>query len=89
MSLKILFLKGFQEEIHERGYSIRTEQTYLYWIKAFINFHHKRHPVKMGTEKVWALSKLTITTKIGTSKAKKLVAHHTAESKWGKRKLAL
>ncbi|MCF7512920.1 phage integrase N-terminal SAM-like domain-containing protein [Pseudoalteromonas sp. L23] len=26
-----------------RGYSIRTEKTYLYWIKAFINFHHKRH----------------------------------------------
>ncbi|WP_237584115.1 phage integrase N-terminal SAM-like domain-containing protein [Photobacterium halotolerans] len=24
-----------------RGYSIRTEKNYLYWIKAFINFHDK------------------------------------------------
>ncbi len=34
------------------GDSIRTEKTYLYWIKAFINFHHKRHPETMGTEEV-------------------------------------
>ncbi len=35
-----------------RGYSIKTEKAYLYWIKAFINFHHKRHPNTMGTEEV-------------------------------------
>jgi len=33
-----------------RGYSIRTEKTYLYWIKAFINFHDKRHPETMETK---------------------------------------
>ncbi|EOX4233040.1 site-specific integrase [Vibrio cholerae] len=49
MSLKSLFLKGLQEEIRMRGYSIRTEKTYLYWIKAFINFHHKRYPETIGT----------------------------------------
>ncbi len=49
MSLKSPFLKGLQEEMRMRGYSIRTEKTYLYWIKAFINFHHKRHPETMGT----------------------------------------
>ncbi|ODB36409.1 hypothetical protein BB427_15840 [Pseudoalteromonas sp. BMB] len=52
MSLKSPFLKGLQEEMRMRGYSIRTEKTYLYWIKAFINFHHKRHPEAMGTEEV-------------------------------------
>ncbi|MDT8866659.1 integron integrase [Vibrio fluvialis] len=52
MSLKSPFLKGLQEEMRMRGYSIRTEKTYLYWIKAFINFHHKRHPETMGTEGV-------------------------------------
>ncbi|MBY7898781.1 phage integrase N-terminal SAM-like domain-containing protein [Vibrio fluvialis] len=52
MSLKSPFLKGLQEEMRMRGYSIRTEKTYLYWIKAFINFHHKRHPETMGTEEV-------------------------------------
>ncbi|HCG7109437.1 TPA: phage integrase N-terminal SAM-like domain-containing protein [Vibrio parahaemolyticus] len=35
-----------------RGYSIRTEKTYLYWIKAFINCHNKHHPETMGTEEV-------------------------------------
>ncbi len=40
MSLKSPFLKGLQEEMRMRGYSISTENTYLYWIKAFINFHH-------------------------------------------------
>ncbi len=52
MSLKSPFLKGLQEEMRMRGYSIRTEKTYLYWIKAFINFHHKRHPETMGAEEV-------------------------------------
>ena len=52
MSLKNPFLKGLQEEMRMRGYSIRTEKTYLYWIKAFINFHHKRHPETMRTEEV-------------------------------------
>ncbi|ENF8746840.1 phage integrase N-terminal SAM-like domain-containing protein [Vibrio fluvialis] len=52
MSLKSPFLKGLQEEMRMRGYSIRTEKTYLYWIKAFINFHHKRDPETMGTEEV-------------------------------------
>ncbi len=44
MSIKSPFLSGVQEEMRMRGYSIRTEKSYLYWIKAFINFHHKRHP---------------------------------------------
>ncbi|WP_425342442.1 phage integrase N-terminal SAM-like domain-containing protein [Klebsiella pneumoniae] len=34
MSLKSPFLSGLQEEMRMRGYSIRTEKTYLYWIKA-------------------------------------------------------
>ncbi|ELH7951978.1 integron integrase [Vibrio fluvialis] len=52
MILKSPFLIGVQETMRMRGYSIRTEKTYLYWIKAFINFHHKRHPETMGTEEV-------------------------------------
>ncbi|CAM3738349.1 hypothetical protein PSMA106859_14750 [Pseudoalteromonas maricaloris] len=72
MSLKSPFLKGIQEEMRMRGYSIRTEKTYLYWIKAFINFHHKRHHETMGTENVRALSKLSSITKIGSTEAKKI-----------------
>jgi integron integrase len=29
-------------------YSIRTEETYIQWIKRFIFFHNKRHPKEMG-----------------------------------------
>ena len=36
------------QEIQTLHYSRRTEKTYIGWIKRFILFHRKRHPVKMG-----------------------------------------
>ena len=38
--------------IRLRHYSLRTEQTYVHWIKRFIFFHEKRHPREMGKEEV-------------------------------------
>ncbi len=35
-----------------RHYSLRTEKTYLHWIKRFIMFHHKRHPREMREPEV-------------------------------------
>lgn len=35
-----------------KHYSIRTEKTYVEWIKRFILFHGKRHPQLMGAEEV-------------------------------------
>ncbi len=32
--------------------SIRTENAYLQWIKRFILFHHKRHPIEMGENEI-------------------------------------
>ncbi len=46
------FLSKVQENMRMCGYSIRTEKAYLYWIKAFINFQHKRHPETMGSIEV-------------------------------------
>jgi hypothetical protein len=43
------FLEHIKAEIRMCGYSIKTEKAYLYWIKAYINFHHNRHPETMGT----------------------------------------
>ena len=37
-----------------RHYSLRTEQSYLQWIRRFILFHGKRHPVDMGKAEVSA-----------------------------------
>lgn len=33
-------------------YSIRTEEVYIQWIKRFILFHNKRHPLEMGEHEV-------------------------------------
>ncbi|WP_369858089.1 phage integrase N-terminal SAM-like domain-containing protein [Candidatus Thalassolituus haligoni] len=35
------------------GYSLRTEKTYLYWIKAYIRFHQCQHPNAMILLRSW------------------------------------
>jgi phage terminase small subunit len=35
-----------------KQYSIRTEQSYVDWIKRFIIYHDKRHPSDMAEEEV-------------------------------------
>lgn len=42
------FLEDIRREMRVGGYSLRTEKTYLGWIKRFILFHNKRHPKQMG-----------------------------------------
>ncbi len=37
-----------RDKIRMKHYSVSTERVYLYWIKYFILFHGKRHPVSMG-----------------------------------------
>lgn len=46
------FLEMIRQEIRLRGYSIRTEKSYLYWIRQFILFHKKQHPQLLGSEQV-------------------------------------
>lgn len=41
-----------QQRIRLKGYSIRTEKTYMTWIKRFILFHNKRHPEQMGEKEI-------------------------------------
>ncbi|WP_111642989.1 integron integrase [Marinimicrobium alkaliphilum] len=48
------FLEFLRREMRLRGYSIRTEKTYLFWIKRYILFHGKRHPEEMGANEVKA-----------------------------------
>jgi integron integrase len=48
------FMAMVRGEIRLRGYSIRTEKSYLFWIKQFILFHQKRHPSEMGAAEVKA-----------------------------------
>lgn len=48
------FLEMVRGEIRLRGYSIRTEKSYIYWIKQFILFHQKQHPAEMAAVEVKA-----------------------------------
>jgi integron integrase len=47
-------LDQVREVLRRKHYSIRTEQAYVDWIKRFIFFHEKRHPVQMGESEVTA-----------------------------------
>ena len=38
------FLLSVQEQMITKRYAKRTIESYIYWIKAFINFNHKSHP---------------------------------------------
>ena len=40
--------------IRTKHYSIRTEETYVGWIKKFILFHGKQHPKNMGSREISA-----------------------------------
>ena len=47
-------LEQVRERIRYLHYSIRTEQAYVHWIRAFVRFHDLRHPVEMGAPEVEA-----------------------------------
>ncbi|GGC06222.1 integron integrase [Marinobacterium zhoushanense] len=47
-------LERVRSEMRLRGYSIRTEKTYLQWIKRYIHFHNLTHPAQMGADEVRA-----------------------------------
>jgi hypothetical protein len=41
------FLEEVRKVLRVQHYAIRTEQSYVEWIKRFILFHNKRHPNEM------------------------------------------
>jgi integron integrase len=61
-------LEGFPLAIRARHYSIRTEEAYVAWIKRFIFFHGKRHPMEMGDVEVnQFLTDLAVNKKVSAS----------------------
>ena len=61
-------LECVREVIRLKHYSLRTEKTYLDWIKRFILFHGKRHPETMGADEVREfLSDLAIAQNVAAS----------------------
>jgi Phage integrase, N-terminal SAM-like domain len=47
-------LDQVRDKLRVKHYSIRTEQTYVDWIKRYIFFHDKRHPKNMEARDVEA-----------------------------------
>jgi integron integrase len=50
----VRLLDRVRERVRMLHYSLRTEQAYLYWCRAFIRFHGLRHPAEMGRTEVEA-----------------------------------
>jgi len=62
------FLDIVQQKIRLKHYSIRTEKTYLSWIKRFLLFHNKRHPKDMGKTEIEAfLTDLAVNSNVSAS----------------------
>ncbi len=47
-------LDQMRERLRYMHYSLRTEQTYLFWVRWFIRFSGLRHPKEMGQAEVEA-----------------------------------
>ena len=45
-------LDQVRSAIRTKHYSIRTEEAYVTWIKRYILFHKKRHPLEMGEQEI-------------------------------------
>ena len=50
----VRLLDQLRERIRYCHYSLRTEQAYVYWVRAFIRFHGMRHPREMAVAEVEA-----------------------------------
>lgn len=61
-------LDQVRDAIRVRHYSMRTEEAYVCWIKRFIFYHEKRHPLHMGEQEVSKfLSHLAVEGKVSAS----------------------
>ena len=47
-------LEQVRDVIRVKHYSLRTEKTYIDWIRRYILFHNKRHPEDMGAAEIQA-----------------------------------
>lgn len=45
-------LEQYSEALRNRHYSLRTENTYIGWVRQYILYHKKRHPRDMGVAEI-------------------------------------
>lgn len=63
--MKKKLLDIVRDKIRFKHYSISTEKTYIFWIKHYIFFHDKRHPIDLGKKEIEDfLTFLAVTKKV-------------------------
>ena len=65
MQIKKKLLDMVRDKIRFKHYSLSTERTYIHWIKSYIIFHNKKHPIDMGKNEIEEyLSSLAVEKKV-------------------------
>jgi len=52
MQIKKKLLDIVRDKIRVKHYSIKTEKSYVGWIKHYIFYHNKKHPIEMGKDEI-------------------------------------
>ena len=61
-------LDQVRQAIRLKHFSLKTEKSYIYYIRDFILFHNKRHPIEMGVDEIRSyLSHLAIERRVAAS----------------------
>ncbi len=61
-------LDQIRDRLRTLHYTLRTEETYIEWVRRFVLFHGKRHPAEMGQTEVEAfLSHLEVERRVSAS----------------------
>jgi len=68
MEVKKKLLDIVRDKIRFKHYSISTEKTYIHWIKQYIFFHKKKHPIEMGKSEIEEyLTNLAVKSRVSPS----------------------
>ncbi len=60
--------QAVRETLRLKHYAYRTEQTYMHWIRRFVQYHHGRKPSSMGAAEIHAfLSHLAVNLDVASS----------------------
>ena len=68
MEIKKKLLDIVRDKVRVKHYSISTERTYTHWIKHYIFYHKKKHPIEMAKPEIEAfLTHLAVERKVSPS----------------------
>ena len=81
----VRLLDQMRDVLRRLHYSLRTEESYVQWVRRFILFHDKRHPASMGEAEVTAyLNHLAVNRTVAASTQNQaLSAILTVRRYWG------